>query len=44
MENIMRNNLSKDWKNVKDLVIYGFGKVAHDIKNCLRHNLIYHTS
>lgn len=30
VENIMRNNLSKDWKNVKDLVIYGFVKVAHD--------------
>ena len=26
----MRNNLSKDWDNVNDLVIYGFGKIAHD--------------
>lgn len=43
MENIMRNNLSTDWKNVKDLVIYGFGKVAHDnIKFFKTHfNILY---
>lgn len=39
----MRNNLSTDWKNVKDLVIYGFGKVAHDnIKFFKTHfNILY---
>jgi organic radical activating enzyme len=26
----MKYGLTEDWKNVKELVIYGFGKVAHD--------------
>lgn len=26
----MEHRLTDDWKDVDDLVIYGFGKVAHD--------------
>ena len=26
----MKNKLIDDWKDISELVIYGFGKVAHD--------------
>ena len=32
----MEYKLTEDWKDVKNLVIYGFGKVAHDNLQFLR--------
>lgn len=34
----MKYGLTEDWKNIKELVIYGFGKVAHDNMDFFRQN------
>lgn len=39
----MKSELTDDWKYISELVIYGFGKVAHDNIDFLRVVLILHT-
>lgn len=34
----MEYKLTEDWKDVKNLVIYGFGKVAHDNLQFFKNN------